>query len=104
MCCEILKIIVDFLALVLEIGTIVFAIVEFAKFKRENYNGRLRNLRQEIAAYHCMADCMAEEIAKLRPNSQSKKTIKSEFLDKAVNHEDNIARVRPSKSAKEMYS
>ena len=104
MCTEILHIIADFLTIVLGVGTIIFAIIEFVKFKKENYKERLRSLRHEVAAYYCMADCMADEIAKLRPNNPSKKTVKTEFMDKAVNHNENILKTRPGKSAKEMYS
>lgn len=103
MCIEILKTIVSFLSVLLEVGAIIFAIIEFAKFKRENYKNRLRNLKQEVAAYYCMADCMAEEIAKLRNNSTSIKTVKTEFMDKAVAHDDNISKARPSLTAKQLY-
>lgn len=106
MCCEILKIILDFLSVLLEVGAIVFAIIEFSKFKKENYKNRIKVLKQEVAAYYCMADYMAEEIFNERKSKGcggNINNIKTEFKNKAKNHQDNIAQLRPSKTAKDMY-
>lgn len=100
-CCEILKIIVSFLSVVLEVGAIIFAIIEFVKYKKENNKARVLKLRQEIAAYYCMADLMAKDLA---TTNKSVKSVKTDYMDKAMNHPDNYARIRPSKSAKDMYN
>lgn len=101
MCKEILEIITNFLSVILEVGAIIFGIIEFSKFKREKYKEQLSNLRKEVAAYYCMADSMADEIRMY--SMRSKKTIKSDHMNRAVSHSDNLAGVRPSKTAKEMY-
>ena len=53
-----------------------------------------------------MADYMAEEIFNERKSKGGRgniNNIKTEFKNKAKNHQDNIAQLRPSKTAKDMY-
>ncbi len=89
--------IASLLSIIIEVAAIVFAIIQFISFKKQNYKDRIKDLNELVVAFQCEEEIMSEEIAKLRNNGKAAVTVRKEFRDFAENHPKNINHIRPKK-------
>jgi len=92
-----LSTIVSLLSVIIEVAAILFAVIEFVKFKRQHYKSQIHELENKILAFYCEEDYMINEIVKLRNDGKSHKTVKVEFRKLAESHPDNKNKIRPKK-------
>lgn len=90
--------IVDFLALFLELATIVFAICEYRKYRTDVRKLKTKALYEQVRSYYIEEDLMAKEILNLRGKAKGSPTkpVLTEFRNQAKDDPRNDSNTRPT--------